>query len=129
MKKIRKRPRNAEDGRLSFWMSQTYGVRTSIMHEKCQAFETLVICCSTLGARFSPYLTQTLDVTLLHFYFHEGVRESWRSSPFLPTSTSQRLLRLTQIYPDAPFLRQTEYHAQSLPRIYWAIPCAYASTF
>ena len=57
---------------------QTYGVRTSIMDEKCQAFETLVIYCSTLGARFSPYLAQTLEVTLpcLRFYFHEGVRES-----------------------------------------------------
>ncbi|KAJ3506180.1 hypothetical protein NLJ89_g7010 [Agrocybe chaxingu] len=40
---------------------QTYGVRTSAMDEKCQAFETL-----------------TLEVTLpcLRFYFHEGVREA-----------------------------------------------------
>ena len=57
---------------------QTYGVRTSIKDEKCQAFKTLVICCSTLGAGFSPYLAQTLAVTLpcLRFDFHEGVRES-----------------------------------------------------
>ena len=57
---------------------QTYGVRTSIMDEKCQAFETLVSYCSTLGERFSPYLAQTLEVKLpcLRFYFHEGVRES-----------------------------------------------------
>ena len=56
----------------------TYGVRTSSMDEKCQAFETLVIYCSTLGARFAPYLAQTLEVTLpsLRFYFHEGVREA-----------------------------------------------------
>lgn len=57
---------------------QTYGVRTSAMDEKCQAFETLVIYCSTLGPRFAPYLSQTLEVTLpcLRFYFHEGVREA-----------------------------------------------------
>ncbi|KAF4620286.1 hypothetical protein D9613_001263 [Agrocybe pediades] len=57
---------------------QTYGVRTSVMDEKCQAFETLVIYCSTLGALFAPWLGQTLEVTLpsLKFYFHEGVREA-----------------------------------------------------
>ncbi|KAF9521782.1 armadillo-type protein [Crepidotus variabilis] len=57
---------------------QTYGIKTSSMEEKCQAFETLVIYCSTLGPRFAPYLSQTLEVTLpcLKFYFHEGVREA-----------------------------------------------------
>ncbi|KAF8956378.1 armadillo-type protein [Flammula alnicola] len=56
----------------------TYGVRTSAMDEKCQAFETLVIYCPTLDARFAPYLSQTLEVTLLYlrFYFHEGVHEA-----------------------------------------------------
>jgi hypothetical protein len=57
---------------------ETYGIKTSSMEEKCQAFETLVIYCSTLGPRFAPYLSQTLEVTLpcLKFYFHEGVREA-----------------------------------------------------
>ncbi|KAG5635297.1 hypothetical protein H0H81_011779 [Sphagnurus paluster] len=57
---------------------QTLGIRTSAIEEKCQAFETLVIYCSTLGARFAPYLAQTLEVTLpaLRFYFHDGVREA-----------------------------------------------------
>ena len=57
---------------------ETYGIKTSAMEEKCQAFETLVIYCSTLGPRFAPYLSQTLEVTLpcLKFYFHEGVREA-----------------------------------------------------
>ncbi|KAF8880336.1 hypothetical protein CPB84DRAFT_1792588 [Gymnopilus junonius] len=57
---------------------QTYGVWTSAMAEKCQAFEMLVIYCSTLGPRFAPFLAQTLEVTLpcLKFYFHEGVREA-----------------------------------------------------
>lgn len=61
-----------------FLDGHTYGVRTSSMDEKCQAFETLVIYCSTLGPRFAPYLGQTLQVTLpsLGFYYHEGVREA-----------------------------------------------------
>ncbi|KAJ3489813.1 hypothetical protein NLI96_g1842 [Meripilus lineatus] len=54
------------------------GVKTSAIEEKCQAFETLVIYCSTLGARFAPYLAQSLELVLpsLRFYFHEGVREA-----------------------------------------------------
>ncbi|KAJ7061031.1 armadillo-type protein [Mycena amicta] len=57
---------------------QTLGIRTSAIEEKCQAFETLVIYCSTLGPRFAPYLSQTFEVTLpsLRFYFHDGVREA-----------------------------------------------------
>ncbi|KNZ79775.1 Importin subunit beta-3 [Termitomyces sp. J132] len=57
---------------------RTLGIRTSAIEEKCQAFETLVIYCSTLGARFAPYVPQTLEVTLpgLSFYYHDGVREA-----------------------------------------------------
>ncbi|KAG6886929.1 hypothetical protein C0992_001600 [Termitomyces sp. T32_za158] len=57
---------------------QTLGIRTSAIEEKCQAFETLVIYCSTLGARFAPYVLQTLEITLpgLAFYYHDGVREA-----------------------------------------------------
>lgn len=57
---------------------KTYGMRTSAMEEKCQAFETLVIYASTLGPRFAPYVESTLSITLpcLRFYFHEGVREA-----------------------------------------------------
>ncbi|PPR07809.1 hypothetical protein CVT24_002881 [Panaeolus cyanescens] len=57
---------------------RTYGVKTSVMDEKCEAFETLVIYCHCLGAKFAPYLAQTLEITLpcLKFYFHEGVREA-----------------------------------------------------
>lgn len=57
---------------------QTLGIRTSAIEEKCQAFETLVIYCSTLGPRFAPYLSQSFEVTLpsLRFYFHDGVREA-----------------------------------------------------
>jgi importin-5 len=54
---------------------QTLGICTS---EKCQAFETLVIYCSTLGGVFAPYFPQSLKVALpsLQFYFHEGVPEA-----------------------------------------------------
>ncbi|KAI0077247.1 ARM repeat-containing protein [Panus rudis PR-1116 ss-1] len=54
------------------------GIKTSTIEEKCQAFETLVIYCSTLGPRFAPYLSQSLELVLpsLKFYFHDGVREA-----------------------------------------------------
>jgi importin-5 len=57
---------------------QQVGIRTSAIEEKCQAFETLVIHCSTLGAIFAPYMVQTLELALpaLKFVFHEGVREA-----------------------------------------------------
>ncbi|KAH9918693.1 ARM repeat-containing protein [Amylocystis lapponica] len=57
---------------------QQVGIKTSAFEEKCQAYETLVIYCSTLNARFAPYLTQSLELVLpsLRFYFHEGVREA-----------------------------------------------------
>ncbi|KAH9996969.1 ARM repeat-containing protein [Russula compacta] len=57
---------------------QQVGIRTSAIDEKCQAFETLVIYCSTLGARFAPYLQQSLEVVLqsLRFVLHDGVREA-----------------------------------------------------
>jgi hypothetical protein len=57
---------------------QRVAVRTAAIEEKNQAFETLAIHCSTLGAAFAPYLGQTLELALpaLRFYFHDGVREA-----------------------------------------------------
>lgn len=57
---------------------QQVGIKTSAIEEKCQAFETLVVYASTLGARFAPYLPQSLELVLpgLKFFFHEGVREA-----------------------------------------------------
>lgn len=54
------------------------GIKTSAIEEKCQAFETLLIYSSTLGARFAPYLSQSLELVLpsLLFFFHDGVREA-----------------------------------------------------
>ncbi|KXN84686.1 Importin subunit beta-3 [Leucoagaricus sp. SymC.cos] len=57
---------------------RTMGVRTSALEEKCQAFETLLIYCSTLGAKYAPYLSQSLEICIpcLKFDFHEGIREA-----------------------------------------------------
>src|SRR6267154_4079592 len=57
---------------------QIIGIWTSTIDEKCQAFDTLVVYCATLGGRFAPYLTQSLELSLpaLKFYFHNGVREA-----------------------------------------------------
>ncbi|KAI0314845.1 armadillo-type protein [Amylostereum chailletii] len=57
---------------------QRLSVRTAALEEKNQAFETLVIHCSTLGPGFAPYLVQTLELALpsLRFFYHEGVREA-----------------------------------------------------
>ena len=40
------------------------GIRTSAIDEKCQAFETLIIYCSTLSACFALYLQQSLEMVL-----------------------------------------------------------------
>ncbi|KAH8827725.1 armadillo-type protein [Flagelloscypha sp. PMI_526] len=63
---------------LSLSDGQALSIRTSAIEEKCQAFETLAIYCSTLGGRFAPYMGQTMEVVLpgLRFWWHEGVRES-----------------------------------------------------
>ena len=57
---------------------KTMGIKTCALEEKCQAFETLLIYCSTLGAKYAPYLSQTLEICIpcLKFSFHEGVREA-----------------------------------------------------
>ena len=57
---------------------QHVGIKTSAIEEKCQAFETLVIYVSTLGAKFATYLTQAFELALpsLRFMYHDGVREA-----------------------------------------------------
>ena len=54
-------------GRLGIW--------TSAIEEKCQALEMPVIYWYTLHAQFTPYLAQSLELTLpsLRFYLHDGV--------------------------------------------------------
>ncbi|KAF8521902.1 ARM repeat-containing protein [Hysterangium stoloniferum] len=57
---------------------QQIGIKTASIEEKCHAFEMLVIHCSTIGAKFSPWLPQVLQLVLpgLRFIFHDGVREA-----------------------------------------------------
>lgn len=57
---------------------KTVGIRTSTIDDKCQAFETMVIYCSTLGSQFAPYVSQCLELSLgsLRFLYHDGVREA-----------------------------------------------------
>jgi hypothetical protein len=57
---------------------QQIGIKTSIIEEKCQAFEMLVLHVSTLHEKFAPYLHHTLELVLpnLRFFFHDGVREA-----------------------------------------------------
>lgn len=54
------------------------GIRTSVLEDKCQAFETLVIHASTLNERFGPYVAQVLELTLpgLRFYIRDVVQEA-----------------------------------------------------
>ena len=92
---------------------QQVGIRTSAIDEKCQAFETLVIYCSTLGARFAPYLQQSLEMVLqsLRFVLHDGVREACAMCvavfSFLFFSTCW-LKRRTQCFAHAHILWQSE---------------------
>jgi len=57
---------------------QQVGIKTASIEEKCQAFEMLVIHCSTMGVKFAPWLPQVLELVLpgLTFIFHDGVREA-----------------------------------------------------
>jgi importin-5 len=57
---------------------QQIGIKTSIIEEKCQAFEMLVLHVSTMNEKFAPWLHPTLEQVLpnLRFFFHDGVREA-----------------------------------------------------
>jgi len=80
------------------------------MDEKRQAFETRMIYCSTLGARFSPYLAQTLEVTLpcLRFYSHGRVREP--CAVYVPRRFFQLFLTNVFSAQHSLFLPQTKQH-------------------
>ena len=71
---------------------QQVGIKTSSIEEKCQAFEMLVIHCSTMGVKFAPWLPQVLELVLpgLTFIFHDGVREA-ASLYALPLPPSRRV--------------------------------------
>ncbi|XP_006460617.1 hypothetical protein AGABI2DRAFT_220702 [Agaricus bisporus var. bisporus H97] len=100
---------------------RTMGIKTSALEEKCQAFETLLIYCSTLGGKYAAYLSQTLEICIpcLKFDFHEGVREA--SAMLVPrlldsgkisntlttqmvTATFNQLISCIRSEPDSSFL-------------------------
>ncbi|TFK64924.1 ARM repeat-containing protein [Pluteus cervinus] len=104
---------------------QVLGIRTSAIEEKCQAFETLVIYCSTLGARFAPYLAQTLELALpsLKFYFHEGVQEACAMLIPMPVSCGKMSGMLTNQMVSAMFHQlihciKTEHYFSFLASLY-----------
>ncbi|KAJ7512803.1 armadillo-type protein [Mycena galericulata] len=104
---------------------QTLGIRTSAIEEKCQAFETLVIYCSTLGPRFAPYLSQSFEVTLpsLRFYFHDGVREACAMLIPMLLASGKNSGTLTNQMVTATFLQiingiNTEHDASFLSSLY-----------
>jgi len=49
---------------------KTLGFSTSAEDEKSQVFHSLVVFCSTLQARFAPYVPQSLELTLLTLRSH-----------------------------------------------------------
>ncbi|RKP10154.1 armadillo-type protein [Thamnocephalis sphaerospora] len=55
---------------------QQFGIKTTVLEEKCAAVEMFVCYARELGAAFQPYVGQVLETVLplLKFYFHEGVR-------------------------------------------------------
>ena len=96
--------------------SQHVGIRTSAIEEKCQAFETLVIYCSTLGPLFAPYMVQSLELALpaLKFVFHEGVREACAMYAVFFFSFQCVLSdNVGQVGPHATCLRKAEQHAHT----------------
>ena len=90
---------------------QQVGIRTSAIDEKCQAFETLVIYCSTLGARFAPYLQQSLEMVLqsLRFGLHDGVREAC-AMYVRRHSVDRKLMRSAQRPANAHIVWKSEQH-------------------
>jgi hypothetical protein len=55
---------------------QQFGIKTTVLEEKCAAVEMFICYARDLGAAFQPYVEQVLETVLplLKFYFHEGVR-------------------------------------------------------
>jgi len=45
-------------------------ILTSVQDEKYQVFRSLLIYCSTLEARFAPYVSQSLEITILTLRLH-----------------------------------------------------------
>jgi importin-5 len=58
---------------------QQIGIKTSVLEEKCTAYEMLCCYAQELKGQFYPYLQTVLDELIipgLKFYFHDGVRSA-----------------------------------------------------
>jgi hypothetical protein len=77
---IEKEQYSAEDG----WdfiplHGQQVGIKTSVLEEKCTAYEMLVCYAQELKGDFFPYVPSVLEKLIipgLKFYFHDGVRSA-----------------------------------------------------
>jgi importin-5 len=72
---------------------QQVGIKTSILEEKCTAYEMLCCYAQELKGAFFPYVPSVLDELILpglKFYFHDGVRSaSAKSLPHLVESAKE----------------------------------------
>ncbi|KAG0205651.1 hypothetical protein BGX28_002767 [Mortierella sp. GBA30] len=61
---------------------QQFGIKTTVLEEKCTAVEMLICYARELGPGFRPYLEKVRDIALplLKFYFHDGVRHAAAST-------------------------------------------------
>ena len=57
---------------------QRVGIRTAVLEEKSQAFDTIVVHCSNMGDKFVDYVIPILEICLrsLRYVYHEGVQEA-----------------------------------------------------
>ena len=60
---------------------QSVGILSSVKDEKHQALKSITIYCSTLKARFTPYVPQSLELVLstLGLHSHDGTQDACTS--------------------------------------------------
>src|SRR5882762_778660 len=90
------------------------------MGENCQAFETLVIYCSTLGPRFAPYLAQTWRY-LCHVCDFISMKVLRRRAPCESLFSLTILISCLDIVGYSPCSSHVEKRAELL-QIKWSLP-------
>ncbi|KIM77399.1 hypothetical protein PILCRDRAFT_825362 [Piloderma croceum F 1598] len=86
---------------------QSVGILSSVKDEKHQALKSITIYCSTLKARFTPYVSQSLELVLLTLglHSHDGTQDACTSLvPILLTCSKENSILQSQIVP-ATFLQ------------------------
>lgn len=55
---------------------QKYGIKTSVLDDKCTAYEMLSCYARDLGPAFAPFLEESFEIVLsgIKFYLHDGIR-------------------------------------------------------